>query len=128
MQDVAREQIRGEQVKATRSMILMAAVLLGGGMAIAMAITAPRPTPYMTQVMSLQGNSSEGKLFFENNCAACHGLKGEGKVGPNLGAVTKRLSDEKLITQVTSGDTPPMPRYPLAPQQMADLLAHLKEL
>ncbi len=30
------------------------------------------------------GDLGEGELIFKNNCAACHGQKGEGMVGPNF--------------------------------------------
>jgi hypothetical protein len=40
--------------------------------------------------------------------------------------VSGRLSDPQIIHQVVSGETPPMPRFDVEPQEMADLLAHLK--
>ena len=31
-----------------------------------------------------KANLAEGKTVYDNNCVACHGTKGEGKVGPNF--------------------------------------------
>jgi hypothetical protein len=33
-----------------------------------------------------------------------------------------------LIQQITSGQTPPMPKFQASPQEMADLLSYLKTL
>jgi mono/diheme cytochrome c family protein len=62
------------------------------------------------------------------NCVACHGEWGNGKVGPNLHGVSDRKSDIKLVQQVVSGETPPMPQFQPSPQDMADLLSYLKQL
>jgi len=49
-------------------------------------------------------------------------------VGPNLHGVSERKSDAKLVQQVVSGETPPMPQFQPSPQDMADLLSYLKQL
>ncbi|WP_400191592.1 cbb3-type cytochrome c oxidase N-terminal domain-containing protein [Hymenobacter sp. B81] len=41
-----------------------------------------KPTDY--QVLTAATDLDEGKKLFVQNCAACHGQEGEGKVGPNL--------------------------------------------
>jgi mono/diheme cytochrome c family protein len=116
-------------LKISRTIVLGTGIaLLVGVMALAMTVAPPRQTPYAVSVLALKGNAAQGKNIFEGNCSACHGLHAEGKVGPNLHQVSKRRTDESLITQVVSGQTPPMPRFQLEPQQMADLLAHLKTL
>lgn len=84
--------------------------------------------PYVKGVLSLQGDASQGRVIFEMNCASCHGLYGDGQVGPSLRRVSERKSEVGLIHQVTSGKTPPMPQFQPNSQEMADLLKYLKSL
>lgn len=82
--------------------------------------------PYVIATRSLDGDAEHGGLLFRINCAGCHGIAGQGLVGPSLRGVSDRLSDPQIIHQVVSGATPPMPRFEVVPQEMADLLAHLE--
>ena len=84
--------------------------------------------PYVSTVLSLTGDSRRGHDMFQINCAGCHGLQADGKVGPSLQHVSKRKSKLSLIHQVTSGQTPPMPKFQPSPQEMADLLSYLETL
>jgi len=84
--------------------------------------------PYLRQVLSLQGNAEMGHAMFEMNCAGCHGREANGEVGPSLLGISNRRSRVGLIHQVTSGATPPMPKFQASPQEMADLLSYLKKL
>jgi len=84
--------------------------------------------PYVRQVSSLTGNVEMGHAMFQMNCAGCHGLEADGKVGPSLRGVSARKSRIGLIHQVTSGETPPMPQFQASPQEMADLLSYLEQL
>ncbi len=84
--------------------------------------------PYINEVLSLQGNRERGHEIFEINCAACHGVQADGSVGPSLQGVSKRKSKISLIRQVTSGKTPPMPKFQPNTQEMADLLNYLEHL
>ena len=84
--------------------------------------------PYMQEVFSRQGDQTKGELIFQINCAACHGLHANGRIGPNLHDLPKRKSTRGIIEQVTSGKTPPMPKFQPNPQEMADLLVYLKYL
>ncbi|MEC4983440.1 MAG: cytochrome c [Oscillatoria sp. PMC 1068.18] len=84
--------------------------------------------PYIQEVFSQVGNPAKGQAIFEINCAGCHGFTADGNVGPSLHNVSKRRSPLNLIEQVTSGDTPPMPKFQPSPQEMADLLSYLKQL
>ncbi len=84
--------------------------------------------PYTRQVLTLQGHPNQGRAIFEMNCAACHGILADGKVGPSLWGVSERRSAASIIHQVTSGSTPPMPQFQPDPQEMADLLSYLKGL
>ena len=84
--------------------------------------------PYVKSVLSHQGNPVQGKAIFQINCAGCHGLQGNGLVGPTLHDISKYKSRYGLIHQVTSGDTPPMPKFQPSVQEMADLLSYLESL
>ncbi len=84
--------------------------------------------PYVKNVLSLKGDSIQGHAIFQINCAGCHGLEADGLVGPSLQSVSKRKSQYKLIHQVVSGETPPMPKFQPSTQEMADLLSYLETL
>ncbi len=84
--------------------------------------------PYVRRVLSLNGNPAQGYAMFQINCAGCHGLQADGRVGPSLQHVSNRKSKSSLIHQVTSGETPPMPKFQPSPQEMADLLSYLEKL
>lgn len=84
--------------------------------------------PYVQSVLSLTGDSARGQVIFQQNCAVCHGLNADGRVGPSLHRVASRKSRIGLIHQVTSGDTPPMPQFQPTSQDMADLLKYLESL
>jgi mono/diheme cytochrome c family protein len=84
--------------------------------------------PYVQAVESIQGDAVRGNAIFQMNCAGCHGTLATGKVGPSLLKVSSRRSPISLIDQVTSGNTPPMPKFQVSPSEMADLLSYLKTL
>lgn len=84
--------------------------------------------PYVRNVLSLTGDPMRGHDMFQINCAGCHGLQADGRVGPSLQHVSKRKSKISLIHQVTSGQTPPMPKFQPSSQEMADLLSYLEKL
>ena len=84
--------------------------------------------PYVQATRMLDGDADHGGQVFRINCAGCHGIAAQGLVGPNLHGVADRRSDPSIIHQVVSGATPPMPRFEVEPQTMADLLAYLKSL
>lgn len=86
------------------------------------------PDPYTEKVLARQGNQIQGHAIFQINCATCHGLYADGKVGPSLKSVASRKSRSALIEQVISGKTPPMPQFQPSPQEMADLLSYLESL
>ncbi len=87
-----------------------------------------RIDPYIDSALKLEGSTEKGSQLFRMNCAGCHGVNAQGLIGPNLHDVSTRLSKTKIINQVTKGRTPPMPRFELEPQEMADLLKHLNSL
>lgn len=84
--------------------------------------------PYIKNVLSLTGDPIQGHAIFQMNCAGCHGIEAQGKVGPSLDNVSNRKSKIGLIDQVISGQTPPMPQFQPSIQEMADLLSYLESL
>ncbi|NER81541.1 MAG: cytochrome c [Leptolyngbya sp. SIO1D8] len=84
--------------------------------------------PYIQAVLTLEGHKERGQGIFQMNCAVCHGIEAQGEVGPSLLGVSARKSKAKLIRQVVSGETPPMPQFQPDPQDMADLLQYLETL
>ena len=84
--------------------------------------------PYIKSVLSVPGDSLQGHAIFQMNCAGCHGLQADGRVGPSLQGISKRKSRFGLIHQVISGETPPMPQFQPSAKEMADLLSYLKTL
>ena len=87
-----------------------------------------RSDPYIQSVLTTKGDRSRGQAMFSINCAGCHGINGDGMIGPSLHEVSRRKSSIDLIRQVTSGKTPPMPRFQPNSQEMADLLSFLEQL
>ena len=84
--------------------------------------------PYVKASLELQGAVDHGGQLFRINCAGCHGLAGQGLVGPSLQGVSNQLKDPALVHQIISGETPPMPSFEMEPQSMADLLTYLRTL
>lgn len=108
---------------------LMALAVVLAILLVILAIHQVRASnPYVKSVLSLNGNAEQGHVIFEMNCAGCHGAEAQGRVGPSLEGVSKRKSRERLIYQVISGETPPMPQFQPTTQEMADILSYLETL
>jgi mono/diheme cytochrome c family protein len=111
--------------------LITALVILAAAASIVLLLAllpAARSDPYTRATLALAGSVDNGGRLFRLNCAGCHGLAAQGLVGPDLHGVGRRKNDRQLIQQVVSGRTPPMPRFQPAPQDMADLLAFLRQL
>ena len=87
-----------------------------------------RQDPYLKATLDLQGSAEHGGQLFRINCAGCHGLAGQGLLGPDLVGISQRSSDKRVVHQIVSGETPPMPSFQMEPSSMADLLAYLRTL
>jgi mono/diheme cytochrome c family protein len=108
---------------------------IGGIMVIVMIILSimvwwliPVKDPYVKEVLSFQGSIERGHSIFLVNCASCHGINGNGNVGPSLLDISKHKSDGQIIHQVIQGKTPPMPKFQPLAEDMADLLSYLRQL
>lgn len=111
-----------------RLLVIAIAVLLIGGFSILGIYRQQTSDPYINAVLSLEGDSQKGLAIFQINCAGCHSLQKDKNVGPRLENVSKRKSPKETIIQVTSGNTPPMPKFQPSQQEMADLLSYLSQL
>lgn len=105
--------------------ILVGAII---GLLVAWSILWHPTDAYTQTVLTLSGDPVKGRAIFVMNCVDCHGQWADGKVGPSLRNLSERLSLEKIVHQVVSGDTPPMPQFQPQPQEMADLLSYLRQL
>ena len=84
--------------------------------------------PFITETLSINGDTLSGSKLFKINCVGCHGISAQGFVGPDLHEATQEMSDKKIINQVIRGLTPPMPSFEIEPQSMADLLEYMHSL
>ena len=87
-----------------------------------------RTDPYIKATIDLEGSIEQGEKIFRINCVGCHGITAQGLLGPDLHAVTSRVSKKEIINQIKQGRTPPMPSFQMEPQQMADILIYLESL
>lgn len=111
-----------------RLTLIIMAVMLVIGFGILGVYWQRTSDPYAYQVLSLDGDPQNGLAIFRINCAGCHNLQAERNVGPRLENIFRRKSQREIITQVTSGRTPPMPKFQPSQQEMADLLSYLSKL
>jgi len=121
--------LQSPEVKSPLQSLLAIAVTFAiMAIAIVFWIFSPPLDQYTQSVLNLSGDPVQGRSIFVMNCVACHGQWANGKVGPSLHGVSDRKSDARLVQQVVSGETPPMPQFQPSPQDMADLLSYLKQL
>lgn len=121
-------QLAQPKALAQRFVVILVGILLALFASVLAVYSYQVSDPYIQEVLSLQGNPERGQAIFEINCAACHGVDGNGHVGPSLHHVSKRKSEMDLIHQVISGNTPPMPKFQPSPHEMSDLLSYLEKL
>lgn len=83
-------------------------------------------------VAGLTGSATNGKSVYESTCSSCHGANAKGTAtGSNLVAAVKARTAESFLGSVINGVTGTvMTAYgnSMTDQQLADLLAYVKEL
>ena len=128
--DTTSDQVlqSSEAKSSLKTGIAIAVTFVIVAIAIILWILRPPIDQYTQSVLNLSGDPVQGRSIFVMNCVACHGQWANGKVGPNLHGVSDRKSDARIVQQVVSGETPPMPQFQPSPQDMADLLSYLKQL
>lgn len=127
---IAAESPNADQADKGRGLIRALIVLAASACVVLVLwfLGNAQTDPYLRESLALQGAIDHGGQLFRINCAGCHGLAGQGLVGPELMGITERFRDPTLVHQIISGDTPPMPSFEIEPQSMADLLAYLHTL
>jgi ubiquinol-cytochrome c reductase cytochrome b subunit len=79
---------------------------------------------------ALDGNARRGAdLFVAKSCIACHQIAGTGgRRGPDLSDVATRLSADRIVTVILSGQGSAMPSYAgsLSPDEASQLVAFLE--
>lgn len=121
-------QLVQSQAWLNRVLLIVLAVVLVVGVSIMGIYWQDVSDPYAHEVLTLEGDAKKGLAIFQINCAGCHSLQADRNVGPRLENISKRKSSRGLIKQVTSGQTPPMPKFQPSQQEMADLLRYLSSL
>jgi mono/diheme cytochrome c family protein len=78
---------------------------------------------------SIEAQRPPGATLFAANCSACHGVDGEGGMGPQLlrGAVASHLSEGEELSVVTNGRAG-MPAWSgaLSPEQIQQVVAYTR--
>ena len=108
--------------------------LSGGAMPAAAAPTIPPVT--VVAPPDVSGNASEGAVVFAENCAVCHGARGEGRIGATLARQWPALEPARYIQQTVERgiDGSAMPAWldsnggPLAQADIDNVTAYLLSL
>ena len=80
-----------------------------------------------TDPLSLSGDAACGAEIYLDKCAICHMENGEGSnAGKQLAGFIDQYSDAHLVEVIKNG-WGPMPPVNLNPQQIADVIVHLRE-
>lgn len=129
-QELLKDQITNTETETSflRIMVVLLAIAAVISSVVFGILQFQQSDPYIQAVLSSVGDSERGHAIFELNCSGCHGIYGDGRVGPSLHHISDHKSKVALIKQVTSGQTPPMPQFQPSPQEMADLLEYLERL
>ena len=88
---------------------------------------------FESTLASQQEELALGKATWEGACATCHGLSGEGDVGPSIAGNGTLSNEEGLKTLVENGQNTPQFDYYMPPvgrgwppEQLAALMAYIK--
>jgi mono/diheme cytochrome c family protein len=88
------------------------------------------PRPDMNAIAASRGDERFGRAFYERNCAACHGTRGEGGIGTTLNSPSflAIASDEFLAQALIEGRlNTAMPSWKqFDSQQISDLIAYIR--
>lgn len=79
---------------------------------------------YQRMTVLLKGNQNRGEKAFKENCASCHGQKGEGKIGPRL--MGRWITPDLFLSTVLYGKKIMPPFHDvLKEQEIADIRSFL---
>lgn len=83
------------------------------------------PEPFDPYAAGLTGDKRAGEARYPTRCAACHGIDGEGGIGPPLTLVVPGKSDLELYRLITEGRAG-MPAIAVTPQEGVHLVAYVQ--
>lgn len=76
---------------------------------------------------SVAGDAASGETLYASNCAGCHGADGTGVSGPDLtSGLVSGMSDD-AISDVIANGTGSMPAILSDDQDVADVVAYLRD-
>jgi len=94
------------------------------------------PRPAVTPPPNVVGDPNRGAALFDQNCAVCHGLNGEGRIGATLAkpwsSIRPDLDIKSIVTNGVKGS--PMPAWsqanggPLTEAEINDLVSFILTL
>jgi mono/diheme cytochrome c family protein len=90
---------------------------------------APLPATPQTK-LNAAPDPAHGRTIFAQNCSSCHGVQGQGGMGPRLIGEASRKSFEQAMTWIKN-PLPPMPKlYPstLGIEDVRDVAAYVESL
>jgi len=107
----------------------------GGAPTFAPAMTATSRPP-ITPIALVQGDPNRGAILFDENCAVCHGLEGEGRIGATLAKNWPSTRPDLAVKTTIENGVPGsvMPAWgqanggPLDESQIDDLVAYILTL
>ena len=91
-------------------------------------IAESQPAP--TTVAASTADVTVGKLTYGQVCAMCHGVKGEGALGPKLSGIKDRMNHERIVEWIKNPSDKMPKLYPsmLDEQKVTDVAAYLEKL
>jgi mono/diheme cytochrome c family protein len=89
------------------------------------------PHPPITPIPDVEGDPNRGAVLYAENCAMCHGPKGEGRVGATLAKNWPSVRPDLQVKTITEQGVPgsPMPAWsrenggPLSDEDINDVVA-----
>ena len=114
------------RVRTYRPLVFLGVALLG----LAVLLAAP----VQAQEGEGEGDPERGAVIFAENCAVCHGERGEGRIGATLSDIFVTLDADTMLKQVISEGREGtfMPAWsqeyggPLTEQEINDVIAYIE--
>ncbi|GAC1403811.1 MAG: hypothetical protein NVSMB56_18600 [Pyrinomonadaceae bacterium] len=133
------ERVRLEAILRARHLIVASSVVQPIKFAVVISVFT---LIACTSACNLNAESSEraarnaeAREFFENNCAQCHGLKGEGKQVEDKFVPSLRrgrvvgYTDEKIMNQIRYGGGGMLPfRFQLREEQIKNMVRYIRDM
>lgn len=88
------------------------------------------PASAASAAPSNEPDLAKGRRAFQRYCTVCHGMRGEGGLGPPLQGIAKRMSPQEITRQIMEprGSMPRLYPSPVDDKMLIDLRAYLLQL